>query len=248
MFILLNETLQNIRTRLQLNNIQGVNVRNTDRVFVAPILQAIGWNMTNLNDVVAEYSVVEAKNSSVVTYALCSNSTPLLLVEVLPLFSDVTNKKLYNKVITAFKNSKAEYLSITNGVQWLLYNKGLQAVLYIDLKNEESTNKLGLLQKTSIQEGVLENYFTNNPLDEEMLFKTRQLKARGYRLSEETHRELNELKKQINATREVKTEDISVSLLMECILKEFLNNLDKFNHKEITNEVILQKKIKEVFK
>ncbi len=246
MFILLNETLQNIRARLQINNIQAVNERNTERVFVAPILQAIDWNIFNLNDVVAEYDP-NLKQGSTVTYALCSDGEPLLLVEVLPLFSDVTNKRAYAKVLNTLKLSKASYLAITNGVHWLVYNKDLRTILYIDIKQDKADTKLGLLRKSSLKEGILEEYIISNPIDKEKIFVRKELKARGYRLSDKTHKRLNELKRKITAYRQIKDQDISVSLIMECVLEEFLNNEEKFNYKEIPNETILKARIQEVF-
>ena len=41
-------------------------------------------------------------------------------------------------------------------------------------------------------------------------------------------------------------EEISVSLIMECVLSEFLKK--DFNHKEIANETILRSRIKEILK
>lgn len=246
MFILLNETLQNIRLRLQVNNIQAVNVRNTERVFVAPVLQAIGWNIFNLNDVVAEYDV-GIKQSSIITYALCNVNRPLFLVEVLPLFSDVTNKRAYAKVLKTLQLSDADYLAITNGVHWVIYNKDLKAILYIDINLDEADTKLNLLSKGSLKEGILEEYILSNPIDKEEVFSRKELKARGYRLTDNTHKRLNELRRKITAYRQIKYQDISVSLIMECVLDEFLNNLDRFDYNEIPNETILKARIKKVF-
>lgn len=243
---MLQEIIEAINLRLQSNNIQGLNVRNTDRVFVSPILDVIGWNMTNLNDVMADYDP-KVKQGAMITYALCSNNKPLLLVEVLPLFSDISKKKSYNKVLTTFKNSDAKYLCITNGIEWLVYDKNTIPLLYVDVRSDSADTKFRLLQKTSLQNGLLEEYAQNNPIKENEIFKRKELVARGYKLSEETHKGLNELKKKINAYRGVKDQEISVSILMEYILEEFLNRIDRFNYKDISNEAILKKRIKEVF-
>jgi len=241
---MLEETLQSISARLQISPNQVLNARDTERAFVTPILQAIGWNQTNLSDVIVGYSGVD--QGSVVTYALCDGQ-PMLLVDVLPLYSALSQTRKTNKVVTTFKGSPAEYLALANGANWAVYNKQMELILYINVRSKEAKEQLLLLQKSALRDGLLKEYAAQNKIDKNDVFGKQELKARGYKLSEHTHVKLAHLKKIITANRELKTQDISVSLIIEAVLEEFIDRLDHFNYKEIPNETVLKKRVKEVF-
>ncbi len=238
------DTLITLCATLKATN-TGLNERNTDRAFVSPVLESIGWNLSNLNEVVADYKPMGLKQGSDISYALFAQLLPILLVDIRPLYSDLS--QLPPKISATAKASPSNYLVSTNGVQWNLYNVEGNPVLKlaIDIRDSDAHDKLQLISKENIISGLLEKFIIelpvpNNSVDEIVL------KNRGYKVSDKTHDALNKLRIKIMTSRSVKDQEITNSMIVELLLDLFLENSQmNFSYVEISNQTILRQRIQE---
>jgi hypothetical protein len=223
----------------------GLNERNTDRAFISPILESIGWNLSNLNEVVADYKPMGLKQGSEISYAMFAQLLPILLVDIRPLYSDMS--QLPPKISATAKASPAKYLASTNGVFWNLYNvEGTPVLkLVIDIRDNDAQDKLQLLSKENIVSGLLENFINELPVANNSV-DVIVLKNRGYKVSDKTHDGLNKLRIKIMTSRSVKDQEITNSMMVELLLDLFLENSQtNFNYMEISNQTILKQRIQE---
>jgi len=244
---MLSETLNTLRTRLVVNNISALDERNTSRVFVEPVLEAIGWNLSHLDEAVLGYSIKGLAQSSEIYFALNAGGVPLLLVDVRPVFSDLSKETALAKTFTTAKNSPARYLAISNGIDWRVYEKTpdkMNLVIVTSVRDDDNENKLTLLNKDAIREGLLERYVLDNPIS---VIEKEPVKSRGYQVSDSVHMGLESLRKQIVLNRDIKDQEISNSLIVQTVLSIFLDSISDFDYNEISNAVILHKRIIESF-
>lgn len=253
---MLNEVLSTLQTQLQLNNIEGIDAENTDEAFVRPILQAVGWDFANLGESRKGYSVKGLKKGVKVTRALLYQGAPLLLIEVKSLYSDITNYSSFNRVYATATNSQAQYLIITNGVDWHIYTieelkeKDNKPSLIINVKEGKST-EFELLSKTNIKAGMLAQYIKEHAdLNRiQNLDKDNIVKSRGYKVKDSTHKALNSFRsKEIMTNREVKGEDITNGMIVEELILIFLECAKNYSFENTANRVLLNRKIKDCYK
>jgi len=241
---MMRETLITLCATLKATN-TGLNGRNTDRAFVSPVLESIGWNLSNLNEVVADYKPMGLKQGSEISYALFAQLLPILMVDIRPLYSDLS--QLPPKISATAKASPAKYLVSTNGVEWNLYNVEGNPILklVIDIRDDDAQDKLQLMSKESIISGLLEKSINempaaNNSVDEITL------KNRGYKVSDKNHDALNKLRNKIMTSRSVKDQEITNSMIVELLLDLFLENCQtNFSYMEISNQTILRQRMQE---
>jgi hypothetical protein len=247
----LKETLTTIRSQLQTNSLGGLDERKTDRYFISTVLGALGWNLSNFNETILDYSVKDLEQGAEIYYALCYNNEPLLLVDIRPLYSDLTNKNAITKTLRTAQYSPAKYLAISNGVEWRLFSiqpGGTQLELVVNVNEEDAEEKLSLLSKDAINSGLLEAYFNEHSVEEEQENEKTKTKNRGYQIIDPTHNGINELRKKIVNNRSVKDQEISNSLIVETILSVFLETSQGFLFEDISNSVVLKRRIVDSFK
>jgi hypothetical protein len=238
---LLNDTLKNLRASLKAFNLAGMDISNTDRVFVAPVLNQLGWAMSDISETVSGYSIDETLPS--ISYAFFSEGQPIFLVDTKPLLSDMDTPK---KLFQAAEQSPVQYLAISNGARWYIYNVETEKrlALIIDIENESAEEKLNLLSKTNIKNKFLEQYLQSNPVPVQESPKT-ELKTRGYGTSDETHHRLVVFRRNVGTSvGKYKGEPINNSVICEALLQVFLDAADKgFDYANITNRAILKGRI-----
>jgi hypothetical protein len=91
------------------------NEANVRTQLVEPVLRAIGWEVENPEDVLANPSTEEG----IPDYALLINGKPVLMVEAKKLGEDV--KTHIRQLAKYCFNEGTEYGLLTNGVTWLLF-------------------------------------------------------------------------------------------------------------------------------
>lgn len=247
---MLQESLQVLRTRLKANQIGGLNERNTDRAFVSPLLETLGYDLSNLEETMAAYSIKGLDQGAEISYAFFLHNSPLLLVEVRPLYSDLNNIKSIAKILTTAKASPAKFLAVCNGVHWYLYNvenEQSKLGMIIDINDAEAAEQLQLLSKNSIRERLLDTYLSEHNV-KDVKNENGPMKTRGYRVDDYTHNTLCKLRTDILANREVKDQEISNNLILKKLLHIIFESLDYFNYDEISNEVILKKRFEEALR
>jgi hypothetical protein len=237
---LLNDVLKTLREALSTHKLSGLDIQNTDRVFVAPVLNNLGWALADIMETVSGYVVDEGMPA--ISYAFFSEGKPIFLVEIKPLHSDLTN--ISYKHFDAAKKSQASYLAISNGAKWHIYNVEAEKklVLIIDVLDASAEDKLNLLSKTNLKNKFLDQYIDSNPVPEEI--PKINLVARGYGVSDDTHKRLTNFKRKVGTSAKFKDEVINNSVICETLFQIFLDAADKgFDYKDISNRVILKDKI-----
>ena len=98
---------------------KGITEQDTKLALIGPVLEALGWSMTDLDVVRAEYRHVSRDNP--VDYALFAKGHPVLFVEAKALDVSVAEHKVVTQVITYANVSGVGWALVTNGRVWALY-------------------------------------------------------------------------------------------------------------------------------
>ncbi len=244
--------LAGLRDKLKQHTLAGLSERNTDRVFVSPLLEALGYDLANLNETIADYHLKDVENGSEISYAFFNRQRLIMLLEIRPLYSDLSSLKNMAKVLATAEASGAPILVLCNGVEWLIYDicgktADPELVARIDVREEYAARYLEDMKMSRLSANGLERMkdscrtLTENGSE----VQYGQVKNRGYKISELCHASVNRLKTQIMTQRDVKDQEITNSLIVENLIRVFIEGVDKFNFYDISNEKILKKRIEE---
>jgi predicted transport protein len=95
-----------------------LNEASTRTIIIEPILEVLGWDVRDPEEVEIEYPTVDKKP---VDYALKINKKPVLLVEAKPLNDPLGDVKAATQVIGYAASEGIEWCILTNGVKWKVY-------------------------------------------------------------------------------------------------------------------------------
>ena len=90
----------------------------TRTIIVDPLLEALGWDVRDPDEVQLEYPTVDNKS---VDYALLINRKPVLLVEAKPLDDALNDVKGITQVVGYAANDGIVWCVLTNGIVWKVY-------------------------------------------------------------------------------------------------------------------------------
>jgi len=90
----------------------------TRTIVVDPLLEALGWDVRDPDEVQLEYPTVDNKS---VDYALKINRTPVLLVEAKALEDTLDDVKAVTQVCGYAANDGIVWCILTNGILWRIY-------------------------------------------------------------------------------------------------------------------------------
>lgn len=152
----------------------------TRTIFIDPLLQALGWDVRNPDEVQLEYTSIDGR---FVDYALKINGKPVLFIEAKPLNDPLTDVKAIAQVVGYAANAGVEWCILTNGVTYKVYRSTEKA---------EAPDKL--LFEVSIDPEETEN-MTMQQIAEKFARFSREAMARGV---------LDEIGEQIFITRKVR--------------------------------------------
>jgi hypothetical protein len=241
---MITDVLANIRNRLIQNEIVRMDEDNVGMSLILPVIKAIGWDPFNNEEVLSRYMVPGLFNDVSVNYALICNTKLLALIKARPLYSDLSKTTYFGKIFITAKKSDAKYLIICNGVDWHIYqaNQNKEAIK-INLWDSEAANKLMLLSKSNIENGLLEEYYLKNSSD----IRTNNTKrtSRGYKVTDETHATLTSLRVRINSSRINRDGGITNSMIIERLLNILFSCSENFDWNDIHNERFLENKLRQ---
>jgi len=100
----INSKLKNLRHR-------GLNEASTRTIVIEPILEALGWDIRDPDEVAIEYATVDKK---AVDYALKINKKPVLLIEAKSLPDSLEDVKAATQVIG---------YAASDGVEWCILTR-----------------------------------------------------------------------------------------------------------------------------
>ena len=118
----LRETIKRCSERLDRHRRpnQRVGEQNTKVMLVEPVLQALGWDLFNPEEVNREYRRRGTDNP--VDYALLLLRTPRLFVEAKGLGENIDDPRWANQTISYAAVAGVEWVALTDGAQWRIYN------------------------------------------------------------------------------------------------------------------------------
>src|SRR5512136_1355778 len=118
----LDDTVIDIRSRLaQLQERRmSLNELNTRVTLIEPILDALGWDLRNVDEVNREYRRKPTANP--VDFALLLLGAPRLFIEAKALGLDLHDDRWTVQVLSYAAMSGVEWCVLTNGDEYRLYN------------------------------------------------------------------------------------------------------------------------------
>ena len=114
----LKQAIQSLRAKLDGLRKRGLKETPTRTIVVDPLLDALGWDVRDPDEVELEYPTVDNKS---VDYALKINKKPVLLVEAKPLDDPLDDVKGITQVVGYAANDGIVWCVLTNGVKWKVY-------------------------------------------------------------------------------------------------------------------------------
>jgi predicted transport protein len=111
-------TIESVRSKLDALRKHSLKETPTRTIIVDPLLEALGWDVRDPDEVRLEYPTVDVKS---VDYALLINKKPVLLVEAKPLDDALIDVKGITQVCGYGANDGIAWCILTNGVVWRVY-------------------------------------------------------------------------------------------------------------------------------
>lgn len=114
----LKQAIQSLRSKLDNLRKRGLKETPTRTIVIDPLLNALGWDVRDPDEVELEYPTVDGKS---VDYALKLNDKPVLLVEAKPLDDPLDEVKGITQVVSYASNDGIVWCTLTNGIKWKVY-------------------------------------------------------------------------------------------------------------------------------
>jgi len=159
----LRERLQTLVPRILKDRDRRIGEQNTKATLIEPILEALGWNVRDWNEVHREYKTKAVDKP--VDYALKILRMPKLFIEAKGLGGDLSERKWVAQVLGYATVAGVEWCVLTDGDEWRFYNstapvdaeeKLFRRVRLSDGNLDDVAETLSLLARDSIEGNLLE--------------------------------------------------------------------------------------------
>ena len=159
--------IERLQAKLDRHRRDDLKEYPTRTIFIAVLLQALGWDVTNPDEVHEEYPTIDGKS---VDYALKIDERPVLFLEAKPLNDPLTDVKSITQVVGYAANAGVAWCVLTNGVMYKVYYTDAKAEapeklafeVSVDPKEnhgmlvQQIAERLSLLSRDSMGKGVLD--------------------------------------------------------------------------------------------
>jgi len=159
--------IERLQAKLDRHRRDDLKEYPTRTIFIAVLLQALGWDVTDPDEVREEYPTIDGKS---VDYALKIDGKPVLFLEAKPLNDPLTDVKSITQVVGYAANAGVAWCVLTNGVMYKVYYTYAKAEapeklvfeVSIDPKENQGmpvpqiAERLSLLSRDSMTKGVLD--------------------------------------------------------------------------------------------
>ncbi len=112
------QTIEQLRAKLDGLRKHSLKETPTRTIVIDPILEALGWDVRDPDEVQLEYPTVDGKS---VDYALKINRKATLLVEAKALDDPLDDVKAITQVVGYASNDGIVWCVLTNGIRWRVY-------------------------------------------------------------------------------------------------------------------------------
>jgi predicted type IV restriction endonuclease len=115
------EIIRQAASRVQDYRDRRVKLTESDtiRVLILPVLEALGWDLQDVEEVRSEYRHASADNP--VDYALFLHGTPTLFVEAKALGVSLDDRKPLLQTLNYANAAGVDWCVLTNGAEWRIY-------------------------------------------------------------------------------------------------------------------------------
>lgn len=146
------DVVSNLKTRLVDFRDRRVRLTESDtiRVLVLPLLEALGWDLQDVEEVRSEYRHASADNP--VDYALFLHGSPALFVEAKALGVSLDDRKPLLQTLNYANAAGVDWCVLTNGAEWRIYKVhapvAAEEKLFLTAKLDQTGAETGLITST----------------------------------------------------------------------------------------------------
>lgn len=145
----------------------AANEANTKALLIEPMLAALGWRTSDLDEVIREWRVYD---NTTLDYALMVGDKPGLYLEAKAISKNLDDKQSIAQAVNYANNDGVPWCVLTNGLTWRVYKTNepvameKKLLLEVDLADvaagsaADAANSLQLLSRDSIRDGGLDRW------------------------------------------------------------------------------------------
>lgn len=151
---------------------QTIGEQNTKAMLIDPVLESLGWNIRDWDDVQREFKI--KPKDKPVDYALKISRMPKLFIEAKGLGEKLSDRRWVNQVISYAAVAGIEWCVLTDGDEYRFYNavapvqaeeKLLCMVRVSDGKEHEAASTLSLLSRSNMEGNLLASLWAAHFVD-----------------------------------------------------------------------------------
>ena len=132
------KSLDKISNNIEQKRKQVLNEESTKLAFVLPFIKALGYDYSNPNDVIPEYSAdIGNKNMDKVDFAIMSNGKPIFFIECK--HSGVDNLMNHHGQL-------AKYFASTPAAKFAILTNGIKYIFFTDMEKEHLLDHVPFLE------------------------------------------------------------------------------------------------------
>lgn len=169
----LDQIFPTLRSRIAKHRAdKNFNEQNTKASLIVPVLQSLGWDTNDPDEVHWEYKPKPKYNP--VDFALMLQRTPCLFLEAKALRDPLTDDKLTAQILTYGSVAGVEWIVLTNGDEYRVYNASApvpieeklfrKICLTVD-SDSDILATLSLLSRANLQDKKIGRLWTSNFID-----------------------------------------------------------------------------------
>ncbi|MGQ9732196.1 MAG: type I restriction endonuclease [Candidatus Zipacnadales bacterium] len=148
--------------------------QNTKAILIEPVLEALGWNVRDPDEVFREY--YREPNDPRVDYALFIEGSPRLFVEAKELRQNLSDRKWISQLLTYATLVGVKWCLLTNGSNYHLYNAyapvAVEKKLFREVTvspseeiSQSTVETLELLSKSELERGTIDIIWKTEYID-----------------------------------------------------------------------------------
>lgn len=160
-------SIENLQRKLPRHKKANMKEYPTRTIFVDPLLEALGWDVRDPDEIELEYPTIDGKS---VDYAAKINKKPILFIEAKALGDPLVDVKAITQVVGYAANAGVEWCILTNGITYKIYHSTEKAAapdkllfeISIDPKETKSmpvqqiAEQLSRFSREAMAKGVLD--------------------------------------------------------------------------------------------